>query len=127
MKWLAQGHTAGQRHNQKSCLYGNALLILLYHTCLSTLCWEFGITVILEQYTNATAFSLGPQEASYGWGGRGRVGNEEQELGFYLPGDPEGISISLILMLFWSNFEELSSLHFWARHIRLHYPISLAV
>lgn len=35
--------------------------------------------------------------------------------------------VSLTLMLFWSNFEELSSLHFWARQIRLHYRVSLAV
>lgn len=47
---------------KEACLHVSPLLILHQHLSYQ-LCWEFGITVILEQHTNATSFPLRHQEA----------------------------------------------------------------
>lgn len=43
------------------------------------------------------------------------------------PREPVGISLSLILILSWLNFTEFITLHFGARHTRVHYHSILAV
>lgn len=104
------GHTASQRQNQ-NCVC-RQVLFHLHHDCLSLLCSRVWCHSDFKAKIYKCHF--------LSW-------KTSRGLSSLLPWEPVGLSLSLILTLFWLNFERFISLHFGARQTRVHYHSLLAL